>query len=229
MITWIAGWPHNGSTLVRQILKQCFDITVYSSYIEEKLAFLFGEDSVKFSERWVQDKLRCYIACIQDRGSWFIKTHEIAFDGSAAILVVRDGRDAVSALSRFWHIPVRDAITGQGCIFGNWSSYYYSWDWERRPHTLLLRFEDMAERPDEVVCKLERFLKMPAKRDFIDTFEQNKEHYPKLFNDKHSCWQDRMTEGEIELFWNCHGHLMKALGYGRQGPGRQIITNTKEM
>jgi hypothetical protein len=217
MIMWIAGYPHNGSTLLRQILRQCFDIPTYSSYAEPQLEFMFGEDSVKFTKRWAANTLYTYVTCVQDVLPWFIKTHAAPFDMSPAIFVVRDGRDVVSALSRFWHIPIMDVIVGQACFFGNWSAHYYAWNPQNRENTAVIRFEDMVERADDVVRHLEQFLKTPAKRAFVDRFEENRKSWPQLFNDKGSCWQERMSDEDHELFWKCHGPLMKELGYSQDG------------
>ena len=43
MITWIAGWPQCGSTLLRQILQECFGVLTVSKYAEPQLDYLFGK------------------------------------------------------------------------------------------------------------------------------------------------------------------------------------------
>jgi hypothetical protein len=57
---------------------------------------------------------------------------------------------------------------------------------------------------------------MEPKADFVDTFEENKAEYPQLFQDPGECWQNEMSTSDLELFWKCHGDVMKLLGYGQE-------------
>jgi len=213
MITWIAGWPHNGSTLLRQIIKDCFEIPSYSKYKEPELEFLFGKEAAKFSELWNIASLEQYQRCRRGKELFVVKTHEIPFDDSPAIFVVRDGRDAVTTLSRFWATPIANMIVGQGCVFGTWSGYYYAWQPKKRPKTIIVRYEDMVTQPQKVVADIAPMLGCEPKRPFVDKYEQNKGQWPQLFNGTMGIWQEEMTEADLELFWQCHGDVMKELGY----------------
>jgi hypothetical protein len=213
MIIWIAGAPHNGSTLLRQILKQCFEISSFSRYNEPELEFMFP-GGANFTKLYRQNEVvRLQWLCGLPQTT-FIKTHELPLTASPAIFVVRDGRDAITALSHFWQMPRDHAIAGQGSVFADWSSYFYAWDPLNRPNTILVRFEDMVGDANKVVREqLAPFLGVEPKADFVDEFEENQKKFPQLFQDSGSCWQDEMTEADLDLFWKCHGEVMGILGY----------------
>jgi len=213
MICWIAGWPHNGSTLMRQILKESFGISTVSKYLEPELDTLFpGGEMFRNKMGHNPESATEYVR--RRNATTFIKTHELPEDDSPAIFVVRDGRDAVCSLSNFYWIPVASAITGQGCIFGSWSAYWYGWDPEQRPDTLIVRFRDMVERPNEVVLpQLEQFLGRKPVKEYVDDFEEKRKQYPYLFKDRIGVWKQTMSESDISLFNKCHGDVNRRLGY----------------
>ena len=212
MILWIAGWPHNGSTLCRQILKDSFGIKSYSCYLESELESLF-EGGEKFYKKWSANRLYFHRHLLEHSDTWVIKTHELPLDTAPAIFVVRDGRDAVCALSNFWGIPINDATTGLHCAFGTWSTYFYGWNPKERPHTLILRFEDMVHKPNEAVDKIAAFINEGPIAPYVDDFEEKKKQYPYLFKDRTGGWKKRMSKEHLDLFYKCHKPLMEELGY----------------
>lgn len=213
MITWIAGAPHNGSTLLRQIIKQCFGFPTYSRYCEEELEFMFP-GSVGFSAGFNENVHVRLQKFWESTEHVIIKTHELPADDMPSIFVVRDGRDAVSALSNFYSIPIKHAIVGQYVAFPSWSDYFLGWNPQERPKTLLVRFEDMVNIPDTVADKISEFWGTPVKTKYNDDFEECQKKYPKLYQDRIGGWKKAMSESDLELFWKCHGPLMKRLGYG---------------
>ena len=213
MIIWLAGWPHNGSTLCRQIIKDCLDITSVSKYNEPGLEQFFP-GAQDFLKDWDGDHLRKLQYYRETPETYIVKTHEQPIDNAQAIFVVRDGRDAVSALSHFWRIPIKDAIVGQGCLFGSWSGYYWGWNPKVRPNTLLVKFEDMVTRPTDVAVMIGEFLGIEKKHNYVDHFEQDKKKYPQLFHDSSDVWQKRMSESDLDLFWKCHRSVMEEAQYG---------------
>jgi len=213
MILWIAGWPQNGSTLLRQIIRDCFDIPPYSKYTEPELEFLFGSEVLKFGIGWRDASFEQYCRCHNSNKLFVIKTHEIPIDDSPAIFIVRDGRDAVTALCRFWTIPIASAIVGQSCVFGGWSDYYRAWQPKKRPKTILVRFEDMIEDPNMIARDIAPMLGCEPKRPYVDDYEEKGKSWPQLFNGRTGIWREDMTEKDLELFWRCHGEVMAELGY----------------
>jgi len=214
MICWVAGWPHNGSTICRQILKDSFDMLSVSSYLETELEDLFpGSNS--FCKEWSGDpegKFDYYQSCEK---TIFIKTHDIPVDGSPAIFVYRDGRDAVTALSGFWRFPVEYLIIGARCHFGSWSGLYHAWNPKKRKKTLMVKYEDMVKHPNKVAEQIARFLDVKQVRPYVDDFDEKKKEFPHLFNDRIGVWKSKMTDSQLDLFWRCHGHVMEELGYER--------------
>lgn len=212
MIVWIAGWPHNGSTLCRQILKDSFEIPSVSCYLESELESLFP-GSEKFSDKWNCDKIATHDYLYEHNEAFVLKTHELPLDDCPAIFVYRDGRDAVVALSNFWTLPLRNSICGIGCAFGTWSSYYYGWNPKQRPNTLMVKYEDMVLQPNDVAQDISNFFGFKQKHDYIDDFEEKKKEYPYLFKDRIGGWKKRLKDDDLDLFWTYHGSVMKELGY----------------
>ena len=216
MIMWIAGAPHNGSTLIRQIIKQCFGFNTYSKYIEENLDFLFPGAS-EFARVYLENEFTRLRWLWGTPLTTIIKTHEMPIDTGPAIFVMRDGRDAVTALSHFWKIPISYVITGQLSAFPGWSDYFWAWNPLERPNTILVKFEDMIRDPNQVAREqLGPFFGLEPKGEFVDKFEKNKNEFPQLFQDSGSCWQHHMTATDLKLFWRCHGEVMKIMGYGEE-------------
>lgn len=212
MICWIAGWPHCGSTLLRQILKDSFDLQSYSQYLESELESLF-EGGEKFSEDWQQAIMLRHRYYLEHDQTFLIKTHELPLDNAPAFFVVRDGRDAVSSLSHFWKVPIDYCIGGFNFTFGNWSSFYYGWNPHFRESTCIIRYEDMVLHPQKVCDQISRFLGVKQERPYKDDFEEKSKQYPYLFKDRIGVWKDAMSEKNLEYFWRCHGKLMKDLAY----------------
>lgn len=213
MITWITGWPHNGSTLIRQILKDCFDIKTYSLYPEPQFEYLFGPEVVTFSKGWAENpivRLEHYRSLPE---MYFIKTHELPIDDSPALYVIRDGRDCVTAASHFWAAPIRFTIAGVAGRFGGWTEHFYAWDPANRKNTQLVRFEDMVLSPDQVAARLGKFIGKEPLRPYVDNFEKDREKWPQLFHDRIGCWKQRMSQDDIAYFFKCHGELMRELDY----------------
>lgn len=214
-IIWIAGWPHNGSTLLREILHQCFGIVSHSLYAEPELEFLFGAQAAEFGHDWGRDPVTKRLYYERSPETHFIKTHELPIDGNPALFVVRDGRDAMVALSRFWRLPIRNLIVGQNCTFGGWSEFIRGWDPMNRPGTTLIRFEDMVERPMEVARSLRELFQLPVPQVFEDRYAANQKVHPQLYNGRIGIWRDAMRPDDLDLFWKCHGPMMEELGYAR--------------
>jgi hypothetical protein len=214
MIVWIAGWPHNGSTLCRQILKDSFEISTASCYLESELEPLFPGGEA-FFKCWDRDKITFHSYLVEHNETYFVKTHELPLDNCPAIFVYRDGRDSVTALSNFWKMPIESAICGIGCPFGTWSSYYHGWNPKHRPNTLMVRFEDMVENPNKVASEISGFIHFEQKHDYVDDFELKKMKYPYLFKDRLNAYKKRFYPEIEDMFWRCHGAVMKELGYER--------------
>lgn len=213
MIVWIADYPHNGSTLCRQILKDSFGAQTFSRYVETELDTLFPGTQA-FHGKVANDAQSAYRYMREHPDVFFIKTHELPDDDSPAIFLIRDGRDAIASLSHFYWIPMSFAITGQACRFGSWSHYWHAWDPENRPQTQVMRYCDMVTDPNGLVLPaLEAFLQMLPVKPYVDDFAEKQKQYPYLFNDRIGAWKQSMTDRDLSLFDKCHGELNRRLGY----------------
>jgi len=209
MIIWVAGWPRCGTTLCRTILLDCFGLRMLSLYEEPQLAFLFGED-VGFGNRWDDD---IYKRMRDGDEVFYIKTHNPPIDGSPAIYITRDGRDACLSLAKYWDISIRDAILGVTSPFASWSHFYYAWRPLSRHGTLFLRFEDMVSDADAVVKKLENIVGFPARKKFDNPINECRVEYPAFFQNLTGLWNTEMSDADLELFYDCHSDVMHRLGY----------------
>ncbi len=209
-IVWLAGWPHCGSTYTRMVLKDVFDINSHSLYDEEKLAFLFGGQAGEFAKEWGTEK---YNELNESEDLHVIKTHDMPLDNNPAIFVVRHGLESCMALSHFWEVPIKQIIAGHGGRFGSWSGFYYAWEPIVRPYTLVVKYEELEADADEVARRLGEFFVREPKKLFENKFEEAKEAYPQLFNDREGCSYGKISPDANRLFWRCHGQAMRELGY----------------
>jgi len=88
-----------------------------------------------------------------------VKTHEYPNTTNPAIYVVRDGRAASVSLWKFYNgeLALDSVIEGRH-RFGTWSSHVHAWSPNNRPHTLLLKYEDMISNLPTTLQKISVFL-----------------------------------------------------------------------
>jgi hypothetical protein len=202
MIVWLSGWPQSGSALTRQIIQQCLEQQTYSTYKE-----LFGRITTYFAADWCLDKYNEYKA---DNNLWFIKTHHVPMDDCKCIHYVRDGRNAVSSLSRFWNMPVNHIILGESSQFADWSGHYWAHTLKNR---LFYKFEDILADPDRYAKAIAEYVGIEYKNKFVNQKEELKKRWPRLFKKKPGNYKEDMTDEELKLFDVVHGNTMKEAGY----------------
>ena len=215
MIVWVAGWPHCGSTLLRTFLKDVFGLESYSKYKETELQFLFGDASLYFSHHWGP---KLYVRTLGMEGWQPVKTHEFPFDGCPSLYVVRDGRDACASLARFWQLPVRDVILGENTItsnrkFGTWSTHYHAWNPKARSNCALIRFDEILSTPEVVADRIAALLNLPIVGTFVDRFDDHKDQWPRMYDDKNDELRSTIQGEDLDLFWRVNGPVMRELGY----------------
>jgi len=148
-LTWLASYPRSGNTMLRTILKSCFDIDSSSLYTND----LYGNRAL--------EKVVGHLET--DGPTAFVKTHDPVPDESPAIYVSREGR---AACVSYWQFIGPQATLEQvivdGFRWGTWGEHLLAWrPWER-PNTLWLRYEEMVADTVGVVAKLAWFLhRMP--------------------------------------------------------------------
>jgi len=195
------------------LIEDTLEICTYSKYQEPELGFLFGIRCANFAEKW---SLRHYQLCTADEEKLFlIKTHEAPLDNNPCIYLIRDGRNAISGLARFWGKAVHKIITGEeSSPFMDWTTHYRVWRPYERPQTLIVHFEDMVKQPDAEAARISEYINMPVKKQFDNPQKECRKHWPQLFKPRHSDYKIDFTEFDTELFWQLHEDTMIATGYG---------------
>lgn len=161
-----------------------------------------------------------------------VKTHDLgsADDPTAAVYLIRDGRDAVVSYTHFLRraeeAPEAQALEetmGQvveGTLgFGSWSRHIEKWTTRMAP-TYLVRFEDLLADPVTVVRDAAGALTLPlppingvAKPP---DFEEERRKRPLLVRRGITgSWRSEMPAAIEERFWELHGETMLAMGYKR--------------
>ena len=213
MIIWIAGWPQSGSALCRNLIEQTLEFPTYSRYYEPQLEFMFGAKCSLFIEQWNVEK---YLELReQQERVTLIKTHGYEPDNSATIYLLRDGRNAIAGLSRFWSKPINTIITGEDSFpYMDWSTHFKVWQPYNRPNTLIIKFEEMLANPDATARVIAKALNVPVKNKFRNDMSEYRKRWPQLFKPRHSDWRVDFSEQDTELFWRLHRDTMIAAGYG---------------
>ena len=222
-VTWLASYPRSGNTLLRILLKQCFNLDSHSIYSDEEFSHpevrrLAGEAPVGDNPRqFVQEAMR------QGR-QLYVKTHELPPpDIHPAIYVLRDGRSALVShthylCNHFGHeLSFAEVIAGKMGV--TWSQHVQAW--MSRPQTLVLRYENLAAGDPDSLAAISSFIGVPQSKAFDVSFRRLQGLQPDFF--RRGSDQDNIFELDpesAELFERLHGETLRAVGYGAgDGPG----------
>jgi len=148
-------------------------------------------------------------------GDWYDKTHSVPkqITDDPVIWTCRDGRNAISALARFYGVRAYELILGQNIFFADWTTFYRAWNPLNRPNTLVLHYEQLCEDTEGQIQRISDFLMKPIVGEFKSRRDEAHKWYPQLFKRTPTKYQEVMTADEQELFWEFHGQTMKDLGY----------------
>jgi hypothetical protein len=215
---WLASYPRSGNTYARLLLRHNFGIDALPPW---------GRESG-------QEVYECELTSGLNarRGSpvYAIKTHSLAKDGSPAIVLVRDGRDALLShvyfLKRFWGArgsfePVLARMIDPHDTLGeDWSAFYEHWLYAASGRTALIRYEELVDRPLEVIWNaLARVLGdliVPRTLDPLPPFAEFHRQKPGFFRrGMIGGWKEEMSPELEATFWHHHGQMMTRLGYER--------------
>lgn len=217
-VTWLASYPRSGNTLLRTILKRCFGQASQSIYGDTE--FSDPDISEMIGREEVGDDVPGFIARATGAGrSLYVKTHEMPpADRHPAIYVVRDGRSAVVSHAHYIReilgraIELADVIEGKAGH--SWSRHVRAWG--GRPHTLLVRYEDLASGNAATLKKIADFIGKPQLHSFDISFEALRAISPAFFRSGSDSANILEMDGEaMRLFERLHGETLRALGYGR--------------
>jgi hypothetical protein len=130
LVTWLASYPRSGNTLLRLILKQCFQLASQSLYQDEDFADSHLRDTVGHEE--VGSNVHQFVSRARRAGrSLYVKTHEPPpADQHPAFYIVRDGRCAVVShhhyLREIIHRDINLAEVIEGKAGMSWSQHVRS-------------------------------------------------------------------------------------------------------
>jgi hypothetical protein len=228
MIVWVSSYPRSGNSLAKTMLRDVFLLHGTSRYRETDLAKLaallpmapdrplFPGFSFSFLGPWEAFRDAAYRA----PHDIYIKTHEPDFDDSRAIYVVRDPRAALASYVHFLkHHHPELSVTPERVIEGrigqgSWSAHLDSWQPDRRPHTLLLRYEDMVDRPDVALSAIAGFLGVAPLRPWENRFRELNKLLPNFFRSGSNAQNvAELTPSQLDLIRALHGPWMRRLGY----------------
>lgn len=216
MILWLASYPRSGNTLLRMILRQCFDVWSYGAVDTEddpELGIIAGHLS------YPGDRSTFLRAQRRAPGTHFIKTHlDVPEDGDWAIYVVRDGRAALASYQRFLRDFDNVQFTLEQLAVGwplgmTWADHVARWI--DRDNVLLLRYEHLATLAGTTLQAVSRFIDRPILRPFELTFADVHAMRPTFFGVGSDAPGIELVEREAgDVFWAANGAMMERLGYG---------------
>jgi hypothetical protein len=218
-VTWLASYPRSGNTLLRLILKHCFDLSSQSLYQEQDFADPAVRDLVGHED--VGRNARQFVALARRAGrSLYVKTHELPpADRHPAIYVVRDGRSAVVSHAHYLRdilhrdISLAQVIEGKAGL--SWSQHIRAWTLPARADTLVARYEDLATGNRETLAAISAFISRPLLRGFDISFAQLHGLYPAFFRrGSDTANIAEMDAASARLFDQHHGDMLRAMGYG---------------
>lgn len=216
MLIWLASYPRSGNTLIRTLIHQTFGIRTYSIYDESRAGELNRLRGGKHFDGDLDKFLRHARASSE---LFVVKTHDATPPADRSIYVVRDARAAFISYRRFiksFHgldVLLEDLITGKQWP-GNWSIHVTEM-LDRPPATVLvLKYEDLAARPQSLVPILTKFLGIEPTGAFTMTFAEIHRIAPDVAPVGSNLPGIEIVEREYrELFWTKHGGVMRRLGY----------------
>ncbi|KKN83505.1 hypothetical protein LCGC14_0297430 [marine sediment metagenome] len=176
------------------------------------MEFMDGSAAMEFGTNWGAELYERTISGPEWVG---LKTHEYLLDSNPVIWIVRDGRDACAGLARYWDMSVRDVMVGlspSGLLYGTWATSYHVWYPPGRANRIMVRFDDILERPEMVIEQVANLLSIKPIGKFVNRFKEGHKNNPGLFSGRgkdHSNFE----HNDWELFWRINGSVMKELGY----------------
>ena len=223
MIVWLASYPRSGNTFLRVVLGSVFGLDTFTLYDERPeldpaqpeaaplpLPGLEPEVGIPFDVARFGGRQQLHV----------VKTHGPPTDGRPAIYVVRDGREATASYFHYHRdvlqkpATTRDVIRGR-VGFGSWGRHVAQWNPQRRPNTLLLRFEELTANPIAQVERIGAFLGVTPVGRRVPTFDELHKTAPNLFRSGRTDSGKRLLSDEDHaLFWDLHGSQMQTFGYG---------------
>jgi hypothetical protein len=224
MLVWLASYPRSGNTLLRQVLKGCFDLSScdgldvkpHPLHVQGAVrSELYGSYSVSGDPEEFYQRARSGSELV------LLKSHQMPRDAEKAIYVVRDGRLALKSFIKYQDTYHPGASSFESLligdhVYGEWTTHYRDWCGRERGETLVLRFEELVDTDVALLARLAEFLGLPGPlRPWVNPQAQLRELAPVVFGPGHALWQPEpfWTETRLRQFLTLHGPLLAELGY----------------
>jgi hypothetical protein len=162
------------------------------------------------------------------------------------VYIIRDPRDVASSLAKHLGSDVDHAIDVMGTsgfqtsnqkegafeIWGSWSQHVYSWTTPRAEMILVVRYEDMLEKPTETFSAIVQHLRQRPKPEHVieaielsafdklqrqeeeHAFRERSQRADRFFvSGKAGLWRERLTPQQADRIAAEHGEQMRRFGY----------------
>lgn len=176
-----------------------------------------------------------YMEATKCRETFLVKTHDPPRDDQPVIHIVRDGRLALQSYLLFnrkvhsHHLKTLfDLILGDD-RFGDWSKHFFSWAERPSGRYLLIRFEDLVNPSDSLLCNIATFIQYRGPiQKWRNPFDELKRIAPWQYGNGDIEWRpnELWSPKTSWAFWMLHGRLMRALGYATHETVRQETSAT---
>lgn len=222
MIIWLASYPRSGNTLLRTVLKRCFDLDSYADeaiHVESPIR----SDSSLIGHRELPDAWEKFYESATRSGELvLVKTHLPPRDAQPYIYVVRDGRSAIRSYKKYYESFVPDhkaslyqLIAGDDA-YGDWSMHYKSWVSRDGARGMTVRFEDLGDVSPGLLAQLAAFIGYRGDiRKWINPFGALSAVEPGFFREGQKTFrQDEEWPALANHFFHFfHSELLARLGY----------------
>ena len=220
MIIWLASYPRSGNTLLRTLLKQCFDRSSYSRYptgpeLDPSLLASIGHRDLEAD--WQQ----FYVQATRSDESFLVKTHSPPPDAQPVLHLIRDGRSAIQSYRSYHeaytegHDPSLTALILGDDAYGDWTTHYRQWSQRSNARRLALRFEELVEPSRALIRKIGTFVGYEGTiARYHNPFVELHAKAPGFFRRGETTFHADPTWDETIdwLFHYVHGDLMRELG-----------------
>jgi len=217
-VTWLASYPRSGNTLLRTVLKQCFDLSSQSVYPDAEFDDLRIAQTI--GHEAVGDDPHSFVARAQAQGrQLYVKTHEMPPSRHLPVIcVVRDGRSAVVSHLHYLRQVLGHEVSLSDVIGGRmgplWSHHVRAWALAPRTNRLVVRYEKLAAGDEETIQAIAGFIGAPQHRPFDVSFAQMNALAPTFFRRGSDAANIAEMDAEAhEMFDRLHGETLRDLGY----------------
>ncbi|MCS6867019.1 MAG: sulfotransferase domain-containing protein [Gemmataceae bacterium] len=224
MIVWLASYPRSGNTLLRQVLKCCFNLNSCEG-LEPVPEHLRNHDAARedyYGSYFVNgNPEEFYQQAHTSADLVLIKSHQLPRDNNKAIYVVRDGRLALQSFVKFQDTFHPGESTFESLLlgdhpYGDWSSHYHAWCAASRGPTFVVRFEELLNANANLLRQLQEFLGYSGPvHPWVNPQAQLRKLTPTFYGHGRPTWQpdEFWTEVRLRQFYTLHGALLIQLGY----------------